>query len=234
MLSTKGADVKQNREMNRKIFAISVLLLSALCGYSQVSWNVKAGMNVSKVTNFSDTKMKPGYQFGAGMDYFFTNSWGIQPSLMIVSKGVKWTREAYIGELPDDLPFSPEPNASSNNTENRIYLEMPVMLAYRINLSNMLKLVFNGGGYVSYGIGGKSIFTYNLYDGTTEKYKGDTFSRGEKFDYGLGAGTALEFKHRYTVNLFGVWGLTSADTNFHSFSGKNANHTYGLNIGYKF
>lgn len=220
--------------MKREIFTVVLLLLSVLYGYGQASWNVKAGMNVSKVTNYLDSEMKLGYQFGVGMDYFFTDSWGIQPSLMLVSKGVKWKRETYIGELPDDLPFFPELNASSNNTENRMYIEMPVMLAYRINLSNTLKLVFNGGGYVSYGIGGKSNFTYNLYDGTTQKYKGNTFSRGEKFDYGLGAGTALEFNNRYTVNLFGEWGLTSADTNVISYHKKNANQTYGLNIGYKF
>jgi len=217
--------------MKKKMFTIAVLLLTAVCGYSQVSWNVKAGMNVSKVTHYSDSEMKPGYQFGVGVDYFFTDSWGIQPSLMLVSKGVKWKGETYIGEL---LGYISELNASFNNTENRMYIEMPVMLAYRINLSNALKLVFNGGGYVSYGIGGKSNFTYNLYDGTTQKYEGNTFSRGEKFDYGLGAGTALEFKNRYTVNLFGAWGLTSADTNVITNPGKNANQTYGLNIGYKF
>ena len=217
--------------MKKKMFTIAVLLLTAVCGYSQVSWNVKAGMNVSKVTHYSDSEMKPGYQFGVGVDYFFTDSWGIQPSLMLVSKGVKWKGETYIGEL---LGYISELNASFNNTENRMYIEMPVMLAYRINLSNALKLVFNGGGYVSYGIGGKSYFTYNLYDGTTQKYEGNTFSLGEKFDYGLGAGTALEFKNRYTVNLFGAWGLTSADTNVIINHGKNANQTYGLNIGYKF
>jgi hypothetical protein len=218
--------------MNRKIFTIAVLLLAALCGNGQVSWNVKAGMNASKVTNHSDTEMKPGYQFGVGADYFFTNCWGFQPSLMIVGKGVKWTGDTYLWGTPDYNNY--QPNASYNNTENRIYVEMPVMLAYRVNLSNTLKLVFNGGGYVSYGIGGKSHFTYNFYDGTTEKSEGNTFSRGKKFDYGLGAGTALELKNSYTVNLFGAWGLTSADTNFSITPGKNANHTYGLNLGYKF
>ena len=47
------------------------------------------------------------------------------------------------------------PNAFFNHTMNRIYVEMPVMLAYRFTVSNTMKLVLNGGGYVSYGIDGK-------------------------------------------------------------------------------
>jgi len=223
--------------MKKKIFVIAALLFSALCGYSQVSWNVKAGMNLSKVTNYSapdsDTNMKPGYQFGVGMDYFFTKSWGIQSSLILVSKGVKWKGDTFIGD-PDYGKYTYQLNAAYNNTENRMYIEIPVMLAYRVNLSNTIRLIFNGGGYAGYGIGGKSNFTYNLYDGTTQKYKGNTFSLGKKFDYGLGVGTVLEFKNRYTVNLFGEWGLTSAHTFVITSPGKNANHTYGLNIGYKF
>ena len=57
----------------KKFFTVAVLLLSALYGYGQVSWNVKAGMNVSKITNYGVNEMKPGYQFGVGMDYFFTD-----------------------------------------------------------------------------------------------------------------------------------------------------------------
>ena len=228
--------------MKKKMFKIAVLLLTAVCGYSQVSWNVKAGMNVSKITNYhADSDMKPGYQFGVGMDYFFTDSWGIQPSLMLVNKGVKIKRSINFEEMPDGYS-SASPSVSfpylpyNNLTENRMYLEMPVMLAYRVDLSNTLKLVFNGGGYIGYGIGGKTSVTYDNQDGSVEKHKGNTFDRSgsQRFDYGLGVGTALELKNRYTVNLFGEWGLTSAGTNIMTYHRKNANQTYGINIGYKF
>jgi len=228
--------------MKKEILAIAVLLLFALCGYGQVSWNVKAGMNVSKVTNYSamdsDSDMKPGYQFGVGLDYYFTNHWGIQPLLMIVSKGYK-TQGDYYFHIGDPLT-EPLYGWSNKQTQDRIYLEMPVMLAYRINVSNSLKLVINGGGYVSYGIVGKHNVTNTSPEGSKDKWFFNIFELqphwGEikKIDYGLGAGTALEFKNRYSVSLFGEWGLTSADTNVSSWSRKNANHTYGLNIGYKF
>jgi hypothetical protein len=63
-------------------------------------------------------------------------------------------------------------NALYNATQNRIYLEMPLMLAYRFNLSNTMKLVINGGGYISYGIGGK------WKSETTLVYFDDSFDYG--------------------------------------------------------
>ena len=219
--------------MNKKIIIIVLCLFSVLNGYGQLSWNAKAGMNVSKTTNYFEPAMKPGYQFGVGMDYYFTEHWGIQPSLILISKGVKDKFDTYFGY---DIGYH-EHNALLDFTENRIYLEMPVMLAYRVNISNAMKLVFNGGGYISYGIGGKIKQTYTLYDGSTEKFNPSTFfffKRTQKFDFGLGAGTALEFKNRYIISLFGEWGLKNAYTWIESSNRKIANQSYGLNIGYKF
>jgi hypothetical protein len=228
--------------MKKKIFTVTFLLISALNGYGQLSWNAKAGMNVSKITNYSEPTTKPGYQFGAGMDYYFTESWGLQPSLMIISKGVKGKDYFYVGNDPGYQ----QPNASFDYSENRIYLQMPLMLAYRINLSNSMKLVLNGGGYISYGIGGKfkrsfismrvdETMTFNGDDIYKEANNGNdnTFAYGGKFDFGLGAGTALELKNRYSISLFGEWGLKDAYTYMIS-SQKIRNQTYGLNIGYKF
>ena len=222
--------------MNKRFFVTVWLLFSALYGYSQVAWNVKAGMNVSKITNYGVNDMKPGYQFGVGMDYFFTGHWGIQPSLMIISKGLKSNGDLYSGNIAEYL-YHP-PNASYSETVNRMYLEMPVMLAYRFNVSGTVKLVFNGGGYVSYGIGGKYRFHVTLFEGgSAEKTSGSSFDeRTHRLDFGLGAGTALEYKNRYTVSLFAEWGLK--DTFKPVYTQKNtvklSNQTYGLNIGYKF
>jgi len=219
--------------MIKKIFTVAILLFSALYGYGQVSWNVKAGMNVSKITNHGANDMKPGYQFGVGMDYFFTDHWGIQPSLMIISKGFK-DKGDYYRHFGD--PIEPYPSGwSFSETQDRIYIELPVMLAYRFNISNKIKLVLNGGGYISYGIGGKHKVTNIHEDGTEQKYSFNTFTPDfgphgyeiERLDAGLGAGTAIEYKNRYIFSLFGAWGLNRV---FY----KSTNQTYGFNIGYKF
>ena len=193
--------------MKKKIITILLFLFSACYGYSQLSWNAKAGMNLSRITNYGEVNMKPGYQFGVGMDYYFTNHLGIQPSLMIISKGYKDKNEIYVGDFEDGYGGY-YPNASYNQTLNRIYIELPVMLAYRFNVSGAMKLVINGGGYVSYGIGGKCHYKIAYKDGSTEMANGSSFSeRTQKSDFGLSTGTALEYKNRYTLSLFGEWGL---------------------------
>jgi hypothetical protein len=220
--------------MKKRIFAIALLLFAALYGYGQVSWNAKAGINASRVTNWRDEiDIKPGYQFGIGADYFFTDQWGIQPSLMLISKGVKMKGDYYrhFGD-PFDIPTS---GWSFKDTQHRIYIEMPVMLAYRFNISNTVKLVLSGGGYFGYGIGGKYKCTSIYEDGSEHESSFNTFSPPfgphgysiVKFDFGIGAGTAFEYKNRYAIGLFGEWGLRD-------IVGYSKNQSYGLNVGYKF
>ena len=214
--------------MKKKIISILLFLFSACYGYSQVSWNVKAGMNLSTITPMDMNEKKAGYQFGVGMDYYFTKHWGIQPSLMLISKGYK-DKAQFDYWPPEEWEPYPFVWKSYYYTENRVYMSMPVMLAYRFNLSNTLRLVFNGGGYISYGIAGRIKGEQTLKaDDSTEKIDYSSFSAGTKrFDTGLGAGTALEFKNRYTLNLFGELGLKNV-------LGGTKNRTVGLNVGYKF
>ena len=180
-------------------------------------------MNLSKVTGVLGVNLKPGYQFGVGMEYFFTNHWGVQSSLMMISKGYKSEGEY---NYPDDWEV---PAKKYDVTDNRVYLEIPVMLAYRFNISGGVNLVLNGGGYISYGITGKHKNKITMKDDTKADDKYNTFSGGtEKFDTGLGAGATFEFKNKYTIGLIGEWGLRSLIGNY------SKNQTYGLNIGYKF
>lgn len=209
--------------MNKKVTIVLLFLFSAFYSYSQLSWNAKAGMNLSRVTGYEDVDLKPGYQFGVGMDYFFTGHWGIQSSLMLISKGYK-TKGNY--NYPDEGDIIAD---KYDRTDNRVYIELPVMLAYKFNITDQINLVLSGGGYVSYGIAGKHKNKITIRDGSkiTDKY--NTFSeRTEKFDTGLGAGATLEFKNKYTIGLIGEWGLKSTIGDF------SKNQTYGLNIGYKF
>lgn len=201
--------------------ALSFFFFAFLCGYSQLSWNVKAGMNLSKTTN-EDTNMKPGYQLGMGADYFFNDCWGIQSSLILISKGFK---------NKGDYLYPPGWNAPAktfDKTENRIYIELPVMLAYRLSIAKNVNLILNGGAYISYGIVGKHKNKITLEDGSKANSSLNIFSNGyEKFDTGLGAGTTIEYKKKYTVGLMGEWGLKGVTAD-------SKNQTYGLNLGYKF
>ena len=208
--------------MKKKLATILLLLLVSLSGYSQMSWKVKAGVNISDITNWELADYKPGYQFGVGMDYYFNDHWGIQPSLMLISKGYKIK-----GDYPPFINKS-EQLKSYDITDNKVYVELPLLLTYRFNVSGKYKLIFSGGGYVGYGIAGKTKNTATLLDGSTRKEKMDSFSEGvEKFDTGLAAGATLEYKVKYSIGLSSDFGLQSTQSTF-------KNRTYGLTFGYRF
>ena len=208
--------------MKKKLITTLLLLLVCLSGYSQISWNAKAGVNISNTINSGDVDFKPGYQFGVGMDYYFNDHWGIQPSLMLISKGYKIK-----GDYPPFINKS-EQLKSYDITDNKVYVELPLLLTYRFNVSEKLKLIFSGGGYIAYGIAGKSKNTNTLLDGSTKKDKVDSFSAGvEKFDTGLAAGAALEYNDKYSIGLSSDFGLKSTQARF-------KNRTYGLSFGYRF
>ena len=208
--------------MKKKLITTLLLLLVCLSGYSQISWNAKAGVNISNTINSGYVDFKPGYQFGVGMDYYFNDHWGIQPSLMLISKGYKIK-----GDYPPFINKS-EQLKSYDITDNKVYVELPLLLTYRFNVSEKLKLIFSGGGYIAYGITGKFKNTNTLLDGSKRKDKVDSFSAGvEKFDTGLAAGAALEYNDKYSIGLSSDFGLRTID-------GRDKNRTYGLSFGYRF
>ena len=208
--------------MKKKLITTLLLLLVCLSGYSQISWNAKAGVNISNTINSGNVDFKPGYQFGFGMDYYFNDHWGIQPSLMLISKGYKIK-----GDYPPFINKS-EQLKSYDITDNKVYVELPLLLNYRFNVSGKYKLIFSGGGYVGYGIAGKTKNTATLLDGSTRKEKMDSFSEGvEKFDTGLAAGASLEYKEKYSIGISSDFGLQSTQSTF-------KNRTYGLTFGYRF
>ena len=210
--------------MKKKLITTLLLLLVCLSGYSQISWNAKAGVNISNVINSGDVNFKPGYQFGVGMDYYFNDHWGIQPSLLLISKGFKDKGDYYFPPFMENS----EKLKSYNITDNKVYVELPLLLTYRFNVSEKLKLIFSGGGYIAYGITGKFKNTNTLLDGSKRKDKVDSFSAGvEKFDTGLAAGAALEYNDKYSIGLSSDFGLKSTQARF-------KNRTYGLSFGYRF
>ena len=210
--------------MKKKLITTLLLLLVCLSGYSQISWNAKAGINISNIINCGDVDFKPGYQVGVGMDYYFNDHWGVQPSLLLISKGYKDKGDYYFPPFMENS----EKLKSYDITDNKVYVELPLLLTYRFNVSEKLKLIFSGGGYIAYGITGKFKNTNTLLDGSKRKDKVDSFSAGvEKFDTGLAAGTTLEYKEKYSIGLSSDFGLKSTQARF-------KNRTYGLSFGYRF
>lgn len=191
----------------KKFLMTAVLGMFALAGFSQVKWDARVGMNFSNMTKAEGTKALPGFNLGVGMDYGFSENWSLQSGLMISSKGYK------IKDYSKDRP---------------IYLDIPILAAYKFNISDNTKFVINAGPYLAFGLGGKCKYD----EGEDVKiFKDYDKKKGwKRFDLGIQYGIGLELNDRYLINLTGQNGFISpAD------GGENPkNMTFSIGVGYRF
>ena len=136
--------------------------------------------------------------------------WSFQTGLNFISKGVKGDGVTDAWDVVDV-------------TINQLYLELPLMVGARIHTASNFDLLFKGGPYLAYGVGGKT-----KIDGVSEK--ADTFGDDglKRFDAGLGLGVAFEFG-----NI--VVGVETGTSFTKVASGVSAHNLSALaTIGYKF
>lgn len=187
----------------KKFLMTAVLGMFALAGFSQVKWDAKVGMNFSNMTKLDDAKALPGFNLGVGMDYGFSESWSLQSGLMISSKGYKY----------DGFKARP------------IYLDIPILAAYKFNISDNTKFVINAGPYLAFGLGGK----YKV-DGIDESEKIFGDDGWKRFDLGIQYGVGLELSDRYLINLTGQNGFISPADG----EDNPKNMTFSIGVGYRF
>lgn len=200
----------------KKFLMTAVLGMFALAGFSQVKWDAKLGMNFSNITKVDNTKALPGFQLGVGMDYGFSESWSLQSGLIISSKGYK-----YDAEDAHDYSFKARP----------IYLDIPILAAYKFNISDNTKFVINAGPYLAFGLGGKCKYD----EGEDSKlFKGEDGDDAEmkRFDLGIQYGVGLEINEHYLVNLTGQNGFISPNNWDEGKDYKNM--TFSIGVGYRF
>ena len=192
----------------KKFLMTAVLGMFALAGFSQVKWDAKFGMNFSNMTKIDESKALPGFTLGVGMDYGFNENWSSQSGLMISSKGFKFKE----GDWKDK--YRP------------IYLDIPILAAYKFNISDNTKFVINAGPYLAIGLGGKNKETdeedIKLFDKDGYDWK--------RFDLGIQYGIGLELSDRYLINLTGQNGFISPVDG----GDDPKNMTFSIGVGYRF
>ena len=223
------------------VFSVCVVIMALgkeVRAQSPVSFHAKAGAGISSFWGKNtDGKVKFAYKVGVGMDYAFNKVWSLQPSLNFVSKGYK-EEETGIGKA----------------SMNELYLELPIMVAARLDLTKNSGLVLSAGPYVAYGVGGKTsvvvekkIPTMVGYETVEDKYKLDTFGHindgkmgNRRFDAGIGLGITYENRN-IILGLESQLGLVNVNdklkevaelTGLDDFAAKNISAF--VTVGYKF
>lgn len=185
----------------RKLLLTFVLAMVASVGFSQLRWDVKLGLNFSNMTQW-DVKALPGFTLGAGMDYEFNESWAFQPGLMFTSRGYK----------------------NGGWKVRPVYMDIPILAAYKITLTENARFVINAGPYVAIGLGGK-----NKHDG----YESKVFDSWKRGDFGFQWGVGFELSDHYLVNFAAQHGFISPlELDGPTDHPKNMNFSIG--VGYRF
>lgn len=199
-----------NKTAIKKIFFVGLLFIITplvTSAQNEINWSIKAGIGMANLTGdyMESSKIRLAYKFGIGLDCPLGQVWSLQTGISFVSKG---TNHTYI-----------EGNGVSAQAQvNALYLELPLMVAARLAINRNTKIVVSAGPYGAWGVGGKtkavayswssSSSRPNWDEGkVTEMYTFDNeFFDLRHFDYGVGAGIAVEYR-RYILGIEGQMGL---------------------------
>ncbi|OAV67289.1 hypothetical protein Barb4_02526 [Bacteroidales bacterium Barb4] len=234
----------------KKVFFLIVALLIITNTDAQVSFSAKVigglpGYIGDVDETFSDrdaeTKFKVGFKIGAGVNYAFSNNFSLQSGLFFSQKGAKYEGEEE-GQRDGD------PAVPIAVTYNPLYLEIPVLAAYKFQMTDQVKLSLSAGPYLAYGLGGKAKQeeTYgdiklsvdaNLFS-KTKRSDENINALLKRFDAGLAFGAEAEIGKilvslNYDLGLYNIYtNKTNDKDDNNKYSLKNSG--LWLGVGHKF
>lgn len=186
------------------VVALALMTLT-MSAQEESKMSLKAGIGMSSVVGSdADTESVVAYKIGISYDLGITENFSIVPGAEFIAKGFK--SKVVDGNI------------------NMSYLQIPICAAYKLPLSESMKLVVKAGPYVSYGLFGSDIEFYasakkvNVFD--SDMY--------DRFDAGIVAGATLDFE-QYNVGFEYSRGLKGLMSDF-----KGYNQVFGIVFGYKF
>ena len=210
--------------MKKGISLLSLLLLLIVTTqtFAQVKFGVKAGLNLSNMTQKDDThtysnnyKMKTGFHFGVTAEFPISESFSFEPGMLYSSKGYT--------EKETDYKVTAGVN----------YLEIPMNAIYKINLGGTMMLI-SAGPYLGFALSGKYKGTERGHDFDESINIGNNEDTDDikALDYGLNIGVGAEIK-QITIGL--QYGLGLANISSYTGEGSRAsNKVIGISVGYKF
>lgn len=208
--------------MKRVLFillcACSVLTAGA---QNKVGWGMKAGLGMSTWMGKDAGGSSPLFNQKVGVVLDIPMTWlvSFQTGLMWESKGASYDMHASNTEYEVDC--------------NQNYFQMPLLAAFHVGTPANFDMVFTAGGYLAYGVKGKSeveegdiTTSWNTFDNVI--VDGKTLTGANRFDAGIQAGVALDFP-KWTVGLDGEFGLCKVVPD-----SKTRNLAFFFTAGYKF
>ena len=138
--------------MKKIVLALAMVAMVGAVSAQGLSLGIKGGVNMSNFygKEVKDTKMKLGFNVGIAADYEFESNVAIQSGLYFITKGAKLS-STKIDQKVGDIKLS----GTVDKTANAMYLQIPLHLAYKIDVTPGARVVLHAGPYAAYGVGGK-------------------------------------------------------------------------------
>ena len=177
----------------KRFFSLVCLSMLVMAASAQITWNAKAGIGVATCYgNVQNLESHFVGKAGVGIEKPLSANWSLMPSLEFAAKGAKEGEQNF----------------------NFYYLQIPVMAAYRINLTEQWNTTLKVGPY----------FAYQISNDV------EVDDHVKKFDAGLDVG--VDFEHgRFVCGAEIEWGITPM-TEVGDLSIKNL--AFYATIGWKF
>ncbi|MBE8714565.1 porin family protein [Sphingobacterium hungaricum] len=211
--------------MKKVLLSLSVGLLLAIGANAQVSYGLKAGVNLGKFSgNYSDNqKMITSFHVTGFADLPIANNFSIQPGVSLQGKGSSYSATTWGGVVE-----------TFNVDRNLMSVEIPVNAVYYIPAGN--GNVFIGAGpYIGFNISGKQKMPDDLSD--TEIKTDIKFSGDDKdmnlIDAGANFMAGYKFNNGLLINAgygLGLTNLNPSDNSDNNYSSRTLN----FGIGFQF
>ncbi|MFD1167271.1 porin family protein [Sphingobacterium daejeonense] len=209
--------------MKRILSSMAIGALSICALQAQTTYGLKAGMNLSKVSNLEDQKFNPSYFITGFADIPLSSQFSIQPGVSLQGKGAKFQSAGF--------NWDQTPMEDYKSTLNTMSIEIPVNAVYYVPVGNG-KMFISAGPYLGYNISGK------IKDSgpNGESERDVNFSGNDKnmnrLDAGLNFG--LGYKLSNGILFQAGYGLGLSDLNASKNSKSFSNRTINFGVGFQF
>lgn len=207
----------------KKIIITICFAMASLAALAQhpFSFHAKAGIGTSHFYGKnSGSETQIAYKAGVGAEYALNRTWVLQSALEFVSIGGK-----------DELDYL------GNAKMHEMYLQIPLMMAARLNLGKNYHASLSAGPYFALGIAGKTsgeVYDYasSQYPNNSYRFKIDTFGSmvngkmgNNRFDAGIAMAISLEY-HRFIFSAEAQVGLVRVNEQLNQMMGGSEENGY--------
>ncbi|MBV8391408.1 MAG: PorT family protein [Mucilaginibacter sp.] len=216
--------------MRKTLLTICFIIPSLFVFGQSAGFGFKAGVSLSNqsIKSFGTTTKSTyllGFHAGAIFDINIldneTASWSIQPGLFYSNKGYQYNQALSNGNQTVQKPI--EGKIQMN------YLELPLNILYKTEVTRTIKVYFGGGGYVGYGLSGTYAVQNQKSDiSFTKSIDGYQYKNP---DYGINAVIGTQLSKNVIIDANYSLGLN----NLCYYQGTTIhNRSMGLSVGYFF